>query len=95
MVRLSPAAAVYHVTYRLRALSAAAGKPTAFQAEITMSAVFEFTDSDFSDGDLQTFGLFGVLDIVHPFVRELAHSLSGRMGLPPLLLEVKTPVAAE
>ncbi|WP_374198072.1 protein-export chaperone SecB [Micromonospora sp. PLK6-60] len=90
MVRLGDSAAVYHVTYQLQALSAD-GKSVAFRAALTMSAVFDFSDPSLTDEELQKFGMGGVLDLVHPYVREQVHSLTARMGLPPLLLDVKAP----
>jgi preprotein translocase subunit SecB len=33
------------------------------------------------------------LEIVHPYVREIVHNLTSRMGLPPLVLDVKVPAS--
>jgi preprotein translocase subunit SecB len=89
MVRLSDSAVVYHLTYRLEATSA--NGRHVFEAQLTMSIVFELSSREFTEADLQAFGVIGALDIVHPYVREMVHSLTVRMGLPPLVLDVKTP----
>jgi hypothetical protein len=91
--RASDTVASYLVEYRIEAVSAA-DRREAFRAEVTIGIVFEFSDNSLKNEDLEAFGLHGVLDIVHPYVREIIHSLTGRMGLsPPLLLEIKKPPA--
>ena len=88
MVRLSADTVVYHMTYRLEATSA---NRRVLEAELTMSVALELKDPTLTERDLEDFGVIGVLDIVHPYVREIVHSLTARMGLPPLVLDVKVP----
>lgn len=88
MVRLSEEAVVYHVTYRLEATSA--NNRRVMEAQVTMSVVFALGPG-LTEADLQAFGSIGVLDVVHPYVRETVHNLTGRMGLPPLVLDIKVP----
>jgi preprotein translocase subunit SecB len=91
MTRLSDDHAVYHVTYHLQAISSA-DQRLVFTTEITMSIVFRFTgDTTFTDAELRAFAAIGVLDILHPYLREQIQSLSIRMGLPRLVLNVKSP----
>lgn len=89
MVTLSETLVVYHATYQIKATSAS--KTRVLDAEVTMSVIIELSDEGFTNDDLQAFGSIGVLDIVHPYVREVVHNLSARMGLPPLVLQVKVP----
>jgi len=89
MARLGNNAVVYHVTYEFEATTADLRQ--AFVAELTMTVLFQLESSDLTEEELQDFGTVGVLDIVHPYVRETVHTLTGRMGLPPLVLDVKQP----
>lgn len=90
MVRLSEEAVVYHVTYKLEATSA--NNRRVMEAQVTMSVVLSLKPG-LSEADLQAFGSIGALDIVHPYVREVVHNLTGRMGLPPLVLDIKIPAS--
>jgi preprotein translocase subunit SecB len=80
--------AIYDVVYVIVAQDAK-GRRTV-EATATFTLVFEVSER-LSSEDLEAFGAIGVLSIAHPYVRELFHNLTGRMGLPPLLLEVMPP----
>ncbi|MEU8606664.1 hypothetical protein AB0C29_01480 [Actinoplanes sp. NPDC048791] len=86
-----PHHAVYNFTYGIEGVGD--NNEKVFRASIVLSLIFRFTD-DFAPSSpaLRAFGAVGVVDIAHPYVRELVHSLSWRMGLPPLVLEVSAPV---
>jgi preprotein translocase subunit SecB len=77
---------VYHVNYKVAAVDRF--EKRVFDASFTLSIIFK-TLEDFSAADLQAFFTFGVLDILHPYVRETIHDLTGRMGLGPVAVEVK------
>ena len=79
---------VYDVAYNLSAQDAK-GRRTV-ETSATFTLVFD-AKGKFTDDDLIAFGSIGALSIAHPYVRELFHSLTSRMGLPPLLLEVMPP----
>jgi len=79
---------VYDVNYYLTAQDAKGHKTVDFSATFTM--VFD-PAREYGDEDLEAFGSIGALSVAHPYVRELFHSLTSRMGLPPLLLEVMPP----
>jgi preprotein translocase subunit SecB len=90
MVRAADDVVVYHITYELEVADSRGH--TAMSARVTMTAVFQLSNDQLPDTEqLQSFGATGVLDIVHPYVREIFHNLTNRMGLVPLLLDVKTP----
>jgi preprotein translocase subunit SecB len=79
---------VYDVTYDVAAQD---GKGRlAVSLKTTLTLIFELADR-FESEDLEAFGSIGVLTVAHPYVREMFHSLTGRMGIPPLLLEVMPP----
>jgi preprotein translocase subunit SecB len=88
LVTYNASTVVYHVLYGLKVFTSK--RRVAAAIEVTMSTVFD-VGHPFSEEDLEAFGFLGVLDIVHPYVREIVHSVTGRMGIPPLLLEVKAP----
>jgi preprotein translocase subunit SecB len=83
---------VYDVTYNLTAQDAKGRKTVEVSA--TFTVVFE-PRGNVSDEDLVAFGSIGALSVAHPYVRELFHSITSRMGLPPLLLEVMPPEPSE
>jgi hypothetical protein len=71
--------------------------------EVVLDGRIEFSvlyqlPSDYrpSDEELAAFGRVSVLFTAYPYLREALHSLTGRMGLPPLILEVmRSPLDAE
>jgi preprotein translocase subunit SecB len=87
--QVDPTVAVYHVTYDLGVEDRDGMQ--AMSASLTMSVIFDLAEHDFTNDDLAMFGGTAVLDIVHPYVREIFHSLTSRMGLAPLVLDIKTP----
>ncbi|MEV7231977.1 hypothetical protein AB0M79_33960 [Polymorphospora sp. NPDC051019] len=60
--------------------------------EITLNLLFKVKDEvNPTESDLRAFGSVGALDIAHPYMRETVQSLTARMGLPPLVLEIRAP----
>jgi len=58
----------------------------------TFNLVFKIErDHPLSADELDSFSEVAGLEIVHPYVRELVHNMTGRMGLPPFVLEVRPP----
>lgn len=45
-----------------------------------------------SDDELAAFGCIGVVETAHPYIREIVHCLSVRMGLPPFVLDIVPPI---
>ncbi|MBG0562595.1 protein-export chaperone SecB [Actinoplanes aureus] len=82
----------YHATYELDVRDHRDRK--VLNATITMSAVFQIADESVSDAALQAFAEYGALDVVHPYMREILHNLTNRMGIPSLLLDVKPPLGS-
>lgn len=84
-------AVVYHTTYKFAVHDA--DQHDIVDIGLTMTAVFKLAnDLQFSEPMLRAFGELAVLDILHPYVRENVHALTGRMGIPPLILELKAPL---
>lgn len=58
--------------------------------EIGYQTVFTLPEelSDPSDEEFDSFGRFSVMNMMHPYFRELVQSTTARFGIPPLLLAV-------
>jgi preprotein translocase subunit SecB len=66
------------------------------EATITLNLLFKIKDGmNPSEDELRAFGTFGSVDIAHPYMREIVQTLTGRMGLPPLVLDVRAPEPVE
>jgi len=66
------------------------------ESEITLNILFRIKDGrDLTEDELRAFGTVGAVDVAHPYMREIVQSLTGRMGLPPLVLDVRAPEPAE
>jgi len=87
MVPVRDSIVAYHVSYDLSAGDADGRK--ALEIRLTMSVVFSLGHDSSTREDLEAFGYIGVLDILHPYMRETVHNLTSRMGFPPLVLDVK------
>lgn len=63
---------------------------------VELSVLYQLPgDRELNDDDLTAFGEISVLFTAYPYLREILHSLTGRMGLPPLILDVmRSPVDA-
>jgi preprotein translocase subunit SecB len=92
-VRVAPAASivdsklVYEVCYEVSSMDSK--KRPVFAATIALNLLFELQeDVALAEADLSAFGEVTVLLMAHPYVREILQSISSRMGLPPLVLEV-------
>jgi hypothetical protein len=80
--------AVYDVSYQI------AGKDNSSRRVAEVSATFTLVfrvETELSDSELQAFGAMGVVSVAHPYIRELFQSLTSKMGIPPLILEVMPP----
>jgi hypothetical protein len=84
---------IYNVAYHV-SLADVDGQD-AMRARIVLALLFKVNQtSEIDPNDLLAFASVGAIEIAHPYVREILHSLTGRMGLPPLLLDVKAPQIA-
>jgi len=81
--------AVYDFVYNLGATDKA-NRPL-FSVNLTMNLVFKLK-VDATREELLAFGEIGVVEIAHPYVREIVHNLTFRMGLPPFVLDVAPPL---
>lgn len=87
----SPEIVVYHLTYKFAA-SGAQGEPF-WEIIATLSISFLIrAETNVGSGVLKVFGTYGVLDIAHPYARELVQNLTARMRVPAFILEVLPPI---
>ncbi|WP_422773110.1 hypothetical protein ACN28C_09245 [Plantactinospora sp. WMMC1484] len=64
-----------------------------FEANFALNLVFRLGQPDeLSADELNAFGSLGVVEIAHPYVRELVHNLTFRMGLPAFIIDVAPPI---
>ncbi len=87
-----PTLAVYYLSYEFSAKDAK--KRTVWEASFTLTVSFTVADNvdvEMTDRALQAFGAVGVVEIAHPYVRELLHHVTGRMNVPAFVLEVIPP----
>ena len=78
-------------TYSLTALDSR--QHDVFRAKLVFNMIFRLREGDsFESDDFQAFGALGVVELAHPYVREIVHNLTFRMGLPPFVLDVAPPV---
>jgi preprotein translocase subunit SecB len=70
---------------------------TVVDGTIEISVLYQLEEgAELTEGELAAFGNVSVLFTAHPYLRELLHSLTLRMGLPPLILDVmRSPLDAE
>jgi len=67
-------------------------KQQVWDVSFTLGLSFGISNSDkIGDEHLMAFGAHGVVDIAHPYARELVHQMTARMTVPMLLLEVLPP----
>lgn len=59
-----------------------------WEASFTLSLSFRSNDITLNDESLKAFGAYGVVEIAHPYARELIHHLTARMRVPSFILEV-------
>ncbi|GIG63661.1 hypothetical protein Lfu02_80330 [Longispora fulva] len=82
----------YHVSYALKASGSGRKKSPVFDISFALMLTFRRTsDKPLAIEDLQVFGAYGVVEIAHPYLREMSHNLTARMGVPPLIVEVLDP----
>jgi len=87
---------VFNVPYMLQAKGR--NGEVAFTASLALSVVYNLDDEagdSFTDEELESFLEVDVLSVLHPYLREIVHSLTGRMGLTPSLIELKRPATGE
>jgi len=78
---------VYELSYRTN--TSDKNDIPVYQISFTLNVSFSVQlDTELSDEQLIAFGGHGVVDIAHPYARELLHSLTVRMSMPALVLEV-------
>ncbi|MDI6099415.1 hypothetical protein QLQ12_12505 [Actinoplanes sp. NEAU-A12] len=87
-----PGHMVYACSYELEGRDGT--QETFLSLKIVLNAVVRVPDDPpLTESELKAFGAVGLIEIAHPYIRELVHSLSGRMGLPALVVEVAPPIA--
>jgi hypothetical protein len=83
--------AIYDFTYEFDAADSN-GVPI-FTARLVQNIIFKLhSPGDVTHDQLEAFGSVGVIEIAHPYIREVIHNLTFRMGLPPFVLDVNPPV---
>ncbi|GAA2475732.1 protein-export chaperone SecB [Winogradskya humida] len=66
------------------------------EADIIYSLLFRLRDGwSPAEDELRSFGTYGAVDIAHPYMREIVQTITGRMGLPPLVLDIRAPEPTE
>lgn len=78
--------AIYDLDYAVTALDI--DGTDVFGGALSLSLIYELPEGSVSDEDLAAFGTVCVLFAAHPYLREILQSLTGRMGLPPLTLDL-------
>lgn len=82
---------IYDITYDL--LVTDSEKNDTLEASLEINILLKLhSGKSLTKDELLTFGSVGAVGIAHPYVREIIHSLSGRMGLPALVLNLGPPV---
>lgn len=87
--------AVYSLEYRFS--SKGSDDQLVLEGAVELSVVYQLpADRELDDDELTAFGEVSVLFTAYPYLREILHSLTGRMGLPPLILDVmRSPLDPE
>ena len=84
---------VFNVGYHFSSADSR-GQP-AWDISFTLSLYFSFREDDdapIEDNALKAFGARSVLEIAHPYARELVHNMTARMRVPAIILEVLPPL---
>jgi hypothetical protein len=82
--------AAYEVGYKF--LARDRDNKNAWEVSFTLILSFRLKQGDnMADNLLQAFGGVAVMEIAHPYVRELLHSMTARMNMPAFMLEVMGP----
>lgn len=86
--------AVYSLEYRFS--SKDSDDQLVLDGTVELSVLYQLPgDRELNDDYLTAFGEISVLFTAYPYLREILHSLTGRMGLPPLILDVmRSPLDA-
>lgn len=77
---------IYTFTYSVSADDADGDEVFDFQAALSVEYYVSDDAPDLTDEDLQAFGTVFAMQTVHPYARELAQSITSRMGLPSLTM---------
>ncbi len=83
---------VYNIEYEATGTTTEGER--AFNASIVLSLFYDvLPQQEVDNADLGAFGLVSVLLSAHPYLRELLQTLTARMGLPALVLDLmQSPV---
>lgn len=85
-----PRFVVYYLTYIYSTQDRE--KAPVWRATFTFSlSFFEKDGIELNDDEIRAFGAVGVVEIAHPYARELVHSLTSRMRVPTLFVELFPP----
>jgi len=84
--------AVYFLGYEFSAQDRK--RQPVWRASFTLNISFrlKIDDKEVDDKALKAFGSLGVVEIAHPYARELIHHITARMSVPPFILEVLPPI---
>jgi hypothetical protein len=86
--------AVYDYIYNLSAADGRKNEVATFR--LALSLVFKVKRQEkLTPAELDAFGRIAGIEIAHPYLRELVHNLTLRMGLPALVLDVNAPTFDE
>jgi hypothetical protein len=78
---------IYYLSYGFTARDR--NKRVVWEASFVLSLSFRVpSDFEIDDDVLRDFGAVAVVEIAHPYARELIHQVTGRMRVPALILEV-------
>jgi preprotein translocase subunit SecB len=85
-------AVLYNAKYHI---NIGANERVVGEISFALSLLVDLKDSTGMDQDaLIAIGRREVIDLLHPHVRETLHSTTARMGIPPLLIDIKADMAA-
>lgn len=78
---------IYHIGYNFAATDSE--KKPAWELSFTLFMTFRFVGKPVIDEELLgAFGAVGVLQIAHPYARELVHHMTLRMRVPTFIMDV-------
>ncbi|MGL5826998.1 MAG: protein-export chaperone SecB [Nocardioides sp.] len=81
--------------YRLTAVSGEGASNVAWMTELEFAALFTAAgvETNFEQEELEAFAILSGAVILHPFARDLVHSLSSRSSYPALTMGILTPAS--
>jgi preprotein translocase subunit SecB len=85
---------IYHLSYKFETTDGSGN--SVWRVDFTLSLSFRprskaIKGESITDRALQAFGKQDILEIAHPYARELVHQMTARMRVPAFILEVLSP----